>query len=160
MRRIVVAVMVSCALVMAASAVQLVPPSQDKPAQQVEVINLPLDGNGNLRVASGGPAAARLHVVGITAATLPFEGNAIAPGPLVLNRACEAEFPASRACGLGEAIQSIPPPPAWQGMVAVFEKEQTLNDSYPLCISSDGYRGNCSNDDGSRRQVPVMCCGD
>jgi hypothetical protein len=57
---VVVAVVVCCTLALGVgAAVQQVPPIQDKPAQQVEVVggtvdvgNLPLDSDGNLKVAS------------------------------------------------------------------------------------------------------------
>jgi hypothetical protein len=70
---------------------------------QVDVGNLPLDADGNLRIAK---SVTTVDFVGYTTATFS-EGT----GLLALNRACQAEFVGSRVCEGFELIDMIPAPP-------------------------------------------------
>src|SRR5205809_5995825 len=69
----------------------------------VAVSNLPLDAEGNLRTAATGTPRS-LRFLGFTNAMLT--GNA---GALVLNRACQNEFPGSRECSSQEVVEGIDP---------------------------------------------------
>lgn len=86
--------------------------------------------------------------VGITQATLPVINENFGSGLLVLNRACFAEFPGTRACSRPELYQSIPPPPEWPSVVQV--SDQFLTGS---CLSSDGMSASCGSE-----PAPAICC--
>jgi hypothetical protein len=94
----------------------------------------------------GGPLA---HYVGITEATLPVLDENFGSPLLVLNRACFAEFPGTRACSRPELYQSIPPPAEWPAVVQV--SDQYLTGS---CLSSDGLSRTCGSG-----PAPAICCG-
>jgi hypothetical protein len=89
------------------------------------------------------------HYVGITHAVLPVTDETQGSGLLILNRACFAEFPGTRACTRPELYQSIPPPPEWPSVVQV-----SLQFAYGGCLSSDGISDFCGSE-----AAPVICCG-
>ncbi len=70
----------------------------------VGVTNLPVDATGALRVAASGPRPFRF--VGLT--TARFQGNA---GRVVMNAACNADYPGSRVAYAEEYVQTPNPPP-------------------------------------------------
>ncbi len=116
----------------------------------VDVGNLPLDADGNVRVAGTLTVEVpMIRVVGVTSnpISLPdFSGVAI------LNTECSAEFPNSRVCELMEVFRTIPPaadmPLAW-----VMTGSPSI-----LCTSGDrpGDRRYTCN---QASPLPVACCG-
>ena len=123
----------------------------------VQVGNLPLDANGNVRVKAGSPSASgELHCVGVTAATFPPDS-----GILTLSRACNAEFAGSRICLTESVLGSLPPPPEWTGFAASvngFGGEFTRTE----CMQSDGKTEGglfTSCDFGVSEPIRVTCCG-
>lgn len=182
MRRTIVAgVVVSCVLVFGVGAVQMVPPTQDKPAQQVEVVNfpavqqvggsvqvsnLPLDGDGSVRVTAPSVTVPQIHFVGFTS-PLP-----LGAAWLVGSRQCAAEFPGSRACTVEDFYKSTtvaPPFPVqaqgtgWVRMISRHpDTIETTAIDFPfvICLRSDGELDNsgCYNTSGVT-DTPFACCG-
>ena len=116
----------------------------------VDVGNLPLDSDGNVRVAGTLTVEAPIiRVVGVTSnpISLPaFSGLAI------LNPECSAEFPNSRVCELGEVFRTIPPaadmPLAW-----VMRESPSI-----LCTSGDKPLDRLFSCNEAS-PLPVACCG-
>jgi hypothetical protein len=85
-------------------------PAVQNVAGSINVANLPLDADGNVRVGGtltlAAPPIPTARFAGYTAATFS-EGT----GLLTLNRACHAEFLGTRVCGGIELVNMIPPPP-------------------------------------------------
>jgi hypothetical protein len=75
MRRIVVAAVVCFALVAVAGAVTMVPPSQDKPAQQVEVVNFPAVQSVVGTVTVGNLPAVQTVTGSVQVSNLPLDAN-------------------------------------------------------------------------------------
>lgn len=130
-------------------------PAVQTVAGSVEVANLPLDQDGNVKVANAASTPAQIHAVGITAA-LVGPGASAPLGLLTMNRACAAEFPATRACGLEEAFRSIPAPPTWDGLVWIVQAFETGN---AQCYSSDGVGAPCKPEVSDTGLHPILCCG-
>jgi hypothetical protein len=113
----------------------------------VSVGNLPVDGNGNIRV--GGTFIP--HFVGLTSGTLSVAGQGLKI--VVLSRACAAEFANTRVCEDTDLARSIPPPPAF-ATVAWIMTEPSGNAPI-ICHDGDGH----SDCGVSGSLHPVACCG-
>lgn len=121
----------------------------------VIVSNLPVDGEGRLIVAV--PQAAPLRFIGYSTATFP-EGT----GLLDLNRACAAEFPATRTCSALEIVQLIPAPgpTTAPALLVSFVGTRDLGGVGPVeipassCMSASGVAFSCGTG-----PLPVACCG-
>ena len=111
----------------------------------VNVGNLPLDGDGNVRVTV---APKEVHFVGITTSTFPRSGA------LPMSRGCNAEFSGTRLCDIKEVVRTIPTPDAWSQPVLWVGSGDALS---PLCMDSEGsvfgVTSGCGGDN------PVACCG-
>src|SRR5712692_2895326 len=82
----------------------------------VAVGNLPVDANGNVRVTGGLVVTPAIQFKGFTSSGIAPQG----PGNIFsLNRACSAEFPASRMCTSLNLEDSIPAPPVFNYLVWV-----------------------------------------
>jgi len=114
----------------------------------VQVSNLPLDGDGTLKVTGIVVAAPRIHFVGVTTATFPLSETSA----LHINRACGFEFPDSRACEVNEITRSIPVPP--DGWLPSGGAAWILKVSSERCVNWMGDPGFCSE-----IPLPVACCG-
>jgi hypothetical protein len=164
---ILAGVVVSCVLVFGVGAVQMVPPTQDKPAQQVEVINfpavqqvagsvqvsnLPVDADGNVRISGNltlVPPAIRF--IGLSGPVTNHPNGNV----LDLNRDCVAALAGTRACHVSEVLNAIPPPGRWDsvpgGVVWVVHDINGLGQ-----LDSDGnFSQYATFADGN----PVACCG-
>jgi len=79
-------------------------PATQNVTGQVNVANLPLDVNGNLRVTAAGPRTFRF--VGVT--TQRFQGNG---GRAAMTAACAAQYPGARMAFADEYSNTGSPPP-------------------------------------------------
>ncbi len=122
----------------------------------IDVGNLPVDGNGDLRVAGVVVAApAAIRFVGFTAAT--FSDSA---GFLTISRACNAEFPSTRVCDVRELGESIPPPPDWTDRIRLAEGLSAGGASVFIgCYTSDGRPSPCRLEASDPGVFPAACCG-
>lgn len=124
----------------------------------VQVGNLPLDADGNLRVAGILVAAsAAIRFVGFTEETFPIPQTCCERMPVLsMNRACATAFPGARACDYAEVFRSIPPPPPLPvPSVLIVDK---------LGTGATYFEGNCIHEDGTfggcgAGPLPVACCG-
>jgi len=122
----------------------------------VAVTNLPVDESGNLQV--GGVLTLEIdnsepHFVGFTSISLVSGGFS-----LDLNRACNAEFPETRACDIAALNASVPPPPTWSDFVIASH----VPGKRGRCIASDGFNVGYSPSNPTCNGVdsyPVACCG-
>jgi len=108
----------------------------------VNVGNLPLDGDGNVRVTA---APKEAHFVGIT--TLAFPKS----GALPLSRGCNAEFSGTRLCDIKEVVRTMPTPDPWSQPLVYVGSGDSLS---PSCMNSDGGLFLCGGG-----EAPVACCG-
>jgi hypothetical protein len=132
-------------------------PAVQQVAGMLNVGNLPLDGDGNLRTSGAVLIATpQSHVVGIT--TTLFSLTPTYPRILTLSRGCQAEFPGSRVCFQGEPMTTIPPPPEWSGAVWLVERPDALN-FYSACYTSDGQSVPCKQNPWDPDALPAICCG-
>jgi len=133
-------------------------------AGTVDVGNLPLDANGNVRIAGIlSVLSARIHFVGFTTAIFP-EGTEILP----LSRACASEFPGSRVCEQQESIKSIPPPPTspaggsmviYQRVPSNLSKDLVQDPLRAGCLGTDGDLFGCGTGTIFPGPFPAACCG-
>jgi hypothetical protein len=119
----------------------------------VQVGNLPIDAEGNVRVA-GALATARPipHFAGLTGA-LFAEGTAI----LTLSHACNAEIAGTRLCEQQEVLLAIPPPLIPGRAVLIMYTESGTQIGGRLrssCMSSGGELFDCGIG-----PFPAACCG-
>jgi len=108
----------------------------------VNVGNLPLDGDGNVRVTA---APKEAHFVGIT--TLAFPKS----GALPLSRGCNVEFSGTRLCDIKEVVRTMPIPDPWSQPLVYVGSGDSLS---PSCMGSDGGLFLCGGG-----EAPVACCG-
>ena len=122
----------------------------------VDVGNLPLDANGNVRVAGnlrGSIEFQRVRFVTVT------ETNLLAgelQGPMGAHRLCAAEFPNLRACEGQEYLRTIPPEPSFSDSIGrwVVVVQVELPHYSTKCINDIGTLGSCAG-----HALPVACCG-
>ena len=123
----------------------------------VDVGNLPLDAEGNVRVAGelgmGSSAAARF--VGISAGTVEpnttnVMGNNDVYGILDSNIACQADFSDTRICLWPEIAASIPAP-QYDGCVVIARGLDGTEQG--TCFNTNGRQSN------DRLPALVACCG-
>jgi hypothetical protein len=133
---------------------------------QVDVRNLPVDADGNLRVAS--TRLVTVHFAGYTTATFA-EGA----GLLALNRACQMEFPGTRVCRGSELVDMVPAPPVivpnqggdpsqpgyaflvsfGQQVVSLGSQENGASIPFSSCMSALGRPFDCG-----ALPMPIGCC--
>jgi hypothetical protein len=134
-----------------ASAPTRVSPALASTYREVPKTSTTAQGSVDLTTTAGDPFREPVaHFVGITQATLPVMSEQFGSGLLVLNRACFAEFPGTRACTRAELYQSIPPPPEWTAVVQVIEEGFQTGS----CLGSDGLPTTCGSE-----AAPAICCG-
>jgi hypothetical protein len=129
------------------------PPEQKvtEVAGTVDVGNLPLDAEGNLRVTGEIILAApMIRFVGFTSGTVTAPASSFV---LRLNRACEAEFPETRACETREITRAIPVPPAPPSPAFIIASDPAASGVVLQCMNVDSVSTYCPD------TAPVACCG-
>lgn len=125
-------------------------PATQNVAGTLNVGNMPVDANGDLRVVGNLQAVpASLHFVGITSESiLPPNISKV----VLLSRACAAEFPNTRICEDIDLDRQIPPPPEFTSPAWVMQISSEYAMPVAWCQDSDGYCTDLS-------AHPVACCG-
>jgi hypothetical protein len=123
-------------------------PAVQEVAGTVNVGNLPVDADGNVKVSGGHVAVAVLaHFVGTTTTSGFFSGQ----GTLALSRGCNAEMPGTRVSDWEEIFSTIPPAPL---VGSVIVSRDLANSPNGVCINQDGLMVSYCPE-----PAPIACCG-
>jgi hypothetical protein len=120
-------------------------PAVQQVAGTVNVGNLPVDADGNVKVVGIAAApSASVHFVGYTPVVH-------VQSVWAMTTECNNDFPGTRACTADELFYAIPPPPDWTG--------DAVGVLFPLNSPSRCVNHNHEDGCAGTPTLPIACCG-